>query len=64
MKLEKNQAALVLETSENGEVTVNVASPEQDGLAGAICRAIAKKLMNDEHFQAELMEMLEEDDQQ
>lgn len=62
MELENNQAALILETTDDGEVTVNVASPDLAGLAGALCRSIAKKLMNDEQFQAELMQMVEEND--
>lgn len=64
MELENNQAALILETSEDGEVTVNVAAPDIDGLSGTICQAIAKKLMLDEKFQEELMEMLEEEDEE
>lgn len=61
MELEYNQAALILETSEEGEVTVDVASPDEHGLAGALCQAIAIKIMKDEQFQAELMEMLNDD---
>lgn len=59
MELTKNQAALVLEASEDGEITVNVESPDLDGLAGLLCQAIAKRLMGDEQFQAEIMEMLD-----
>lgn len=60
MELNSNQAALILESSEDGEISVNVAAPEMGGLPGAICQAIATKLMSDEKFQAELMEMLDE----
>lgn len=60
MDLQNNQSALILESSDDGEITVNVASPDVNGLTGAICQAIATKLMGDEKFQAELMEMLEE----
>jgi hypothetical protein len=63
MELEINQAALILETSEDGEVTVNVASPDEHGLAGALCQAIAIKIMKDEQFQAELMDMLNDEDE-
>lgn len=63
MELQNNQAALILETSEEGEVSVNVAAPEMDGLSSVICQAIAKKLMEDEKFQQEIMEMLEEPDE-
>ncbi len=59
MELQGNQAALILEASEDGEITVNVESPELDGLAGSLCQAIARKLMGDRNFQAEIMEMLE-----
>ncbi len=62
MELKNNQSALILEASENGEITVNVASPDVNGLSGAICQAIATKLMRDENFQAELMKMVEEND--
>lgn len=62
MELKHNQSALILETSEDGEITVNVASGDIDGLTGLICQAIAKKLMQDGQFQEELMEMLEVED--
>ena len=61
MELRDNQAALILEEDENGEVSVNVAASEMDGLTGSICQAIAKKLMYDEEFQAEIMDMLTPD---
>ncbi len=59
MKLSHNQSALILEESEAGEITVNVASENMDGLTGALCQAIATKLMQDEEFQKILMEMTE-----
>ena len=58
MELSKNQAALILSASEDGKITMDVESPDMNGLARAICHALAKKLMHDEQFQAELMEML------
>ena len=61
MELRDNQAALILEEDDNGEGSVNVAASEMDGLAGSICQAIAKKLMYDEEFQAEIMDMLTPD---
>lgn len=61
MELEMSQAALILDADDEGEITVNVSSPDPNGLAGAICHAIALKLMNDEEFQAEIMDMLEEE---
>ncbi len=59
MELNENQSALILEVDENDEITVNVASGDHEGITGAICEAIARKLMNDGEFQAELMGMLE-----
>lgn len=59
MELKENQSALILEADENGGITVNVASSDHEGLTGALCEVIATKLMTDEQFQAELMDMLE-----
>ncbi len=59
MELLPNQSALILETDESGEISINVASGDIDGLTGALCQAIATKLMQDEEFQEELMDMLE-----
>ncbi len=61
MELSHNQSALILEESEDGGITVNVASENMDGLTGALCQALATKLMQDEGFQKELMEMIEAD---
>ena len=61
MELKSNQSALILESDENGAITVEVASPDQNGLSGALCIAIAKKLMQDADFQAELMRMVDEE---
>ncbi|MBM9604824.1 twitching motility protein [Desulfopila inferna] len=63
MELKPNQAALILEADDNNEITVHVSSPDQEGLSAAICQAIAVKLMEDENFQNELMEMMEEGDE-
>ena len=62
MELKDNQAALILEVDEDGGVSVNVASGDPDAPAGAICQAIAVKLMQDEAFQAEIMDMIDVDD--
>jgi hypothetical protein len=62
MELKENQSALILETDEQGEVTVNVASGDLDGLTAAICTVIAERLMGDEQFQEEIMGMIESDD--
>ena len=47
MELSKNQAALILGLSETGEINVDVAAADLDGLPGTICQAIALKLMQD-----------------
>ena len=58
MELSHNQSALILEESEDGGITVNVASENMDGLTGALCQAIATKLMQDKGFREELMGMV------
>jgi len=63
MELKPNQSALILTTEEDGDITVDVASADIDGLAGLICQAIAQKLMQDGQFQEELMEMLDKDEE-
>ena len=60
MDIRNNQAALILEAGENGEISVSVTSPDMNGLAGLICQAIATKLMQDEKFQAEILALMEE----
>ena len=66
IQLKDNQAALILESSDDGDISVDVAIPqegaENGGLASALCRVIAKKLINDEQFQAELMNELNSDE--
>ncbi|MFC1524280.1 twitching motility protein [Thermodesulfobacteriota bacterium] len=62
-KLKPNQAALILESSEDGEIIVDVAI-SNDGagdsiLAAALCKVIAQKLTSDEQFQAEIMAELD-----
>ena len=63
MELKDNQAALILEVSEQGEISVEVAVNERENgdrdIATAICQVIAMKLVNDEHFQNEIMSALE-----
>ncbi len=61
MGLKSNLSALILESDENDEITVEVASPDQNGLTGALCVAIAKKLMQDADFQTELMRIVDEE---
>ena len=59
MELKENQAALILEASAEGEITVDVQAQDLQGFASALCHAHAMKLMNDEQLQGELMDMLE-----
>ena len=59
MELKENQAALILEASADGEITVDVQAQDLQGFASALCQALAMKLMNDEQLQGELMDMLE-----
>ena len=59
MDLKENQAALILEASADGEITVDVQAQNLQGFASALCHALAIKLMNDEQLQGELMDMLE-----
>ena len=59
MKLKENQAALILEASADGEITVDVQAQDLQGFASALCHALAIKLMNDEQLQGELMDMVE-----
>ena len=69
MELNDNQAALILEVSDQGEISVEVAvnagKNEERDIATAICQVIAMKLVNDEQFQNEIMAALEaeEDDE-
>ena len=55
--LKPNQAALILESSDDGEINVDIAIPNdgaKDGvLAAALCRVMAKKLVGDEPRQRE-----------
>ena len=59
MELQDNQAAIILEASEEGEISVNIEGADEGGMAYALCRSLAKKLLADEAFQAELLEMIE-----
>ena len=55
MELTTNQSAVIIETSDAGEITINVVSPDIDGLFSRVCQAIAMKLMQDIDFQEEIM---------
>jgi len=62
MELQPNQAALILEADDDGEISVNVAAQDMDGLATALCQVIAQKLSQDEKFQSEILAALEADE--
>ena len=64
MELKENQAALILEASADGEITVDVQEQDLQGFASPLCHALAIKLMNDEQLQGELMDMVEASEQQ
>jgi hypothetical protein len=59
LELNPNQSALILESNEQGEISVNVAAEDIHSLPAALCHVIASKLMQDTAFQEELMDMLE-----
>ena len=59
MELKENQSALVLAVDEDGEITVEVASTDMNGVTGSLCKALANKLMQDVDSQEELMSMVE-----
>ena len=59
MELNDNQSALILETDEHGEISIEIASRDHEGLTALLCQAIAEKLLGDEEFQGELMAMIE-----
>ncbi len=58
MKLNPNQSALILESDDHGEISIEVASRDHQGITALLCQAIAEKLRGDEEFQKELMEMI------
>jgi hypothetical protein len=60
LTLNDNQAALVLETNDDGEITVNLHSGSVEfTFAAALCEAIAEKLVSDEQFQQEMMDRID-----
>ena len=63
IKLSDNQAALIIELNDLGEVEVDIALSDSDNenkdFAAAMCLAIAKKLMNDSQFQQEILASIE-----
>ncbi len=60
-ELKDNQAALILEMSEAGEVSIEIASPNINGFPSVICQTLAKKLMQDEAFRTEIIKSVEEE---
>ena len=63
MDLKENQAALILEASSDGEVTVDVQAQNLQGFASALWGGGGGGLMNDEQLQGELMDMVEAGEQ-
>lgn len=61
MKLNDNQSALILEIDDHGEISIEVASRDHEGLTALLCQAIAEKLIKDEEFQEELMGMINDE---
>lgn len=61
MELNENQSALILEIDDHGEIFVEVASSDHEGVTALLCQAIAEKLLADETFQEELMGMIDDD---
>ena len=61
-QLKPNQAALILDVSATGEVTVDAAFPDSTDPAGelavALCELIGKKLTQDPEFQSDLLSEL------
>ncbi|SDO76160.1 twitching motility protein [Desulforhopalus singaporensis] len=62
MELNDTQSALILEVTNEGEISVEIATKNFETLASALCQAIAAKLVNDEDFQNDLMEMIDMDE--
>ena len=64
MELKDNQSALILEIDEQGEISVDVASGDHEGITAAICSVIAEKLMGDDEFTEEIMDMIDIEDEE
>jgi len=62
LQLNPNQAALILELNDEGEMNVDVALPASDtensSIAAAMIQVIAKRLVQDEKFQEEILDEL------
>ena len=61
MELEHNQSALILTETVDGDIKVDVASSDLGGFTWDICQAIAKKLMDDEQFLDNLLDIIDDD---
>ncbi len=64
MELQNNQAAIILEASDDGEISVNIEGVDESGLAYALCRALAQRILSDETFQTELMEAINDQEEE
>lgn len=63
LTLNENQAALVLEADEEGEISVKVVQnnqAESQKLPANLCEVIARKLTEDEQFQSIIISGLDE----
>jgi hypothetical protein len=60
MILKNNQAALILELSDQGEINVYVDSPAKESLALDYCQMLAIKLIFDEKFRENLKQRRED----
>jgi hypothetical protein len=64
MELANNQAAIILEATDEGEISVNIEGSDENSLAYALCGALAKKILSDETLQAELLAMIDNDEEE
>ena len=61
MEINDNQSALILDIDDHGEISIEVASRDHQGITALLCQAIAEKLLGDEEFQSELMKMIDDE---
>jgi len=64
MELANNQAAIILEATDEGEISVNIEGSDENGLAYALCSALAKKILSDETLQTELLAMIDKGEEE
>jgi len=64
MELANNQAAIILEATDEGEISVNIEGSDENGLAYALGSALAKKILSDETLQTELLAMIDKGEEE